>query len=346
VIQDVDVGGIHHIDCWGKLLDEQTILVKQVDQSNAEYTRLEQNVATFSTYTNAYGRPYKIARVFCGSIGGGEVASYTNSLILNQKVLVPIFNISTDAAALQSYRDAMPGYEVLGFTGSWLSDDAIHCRGMGVHDKYMLRVDVAPLPDTVRTPGDVQLAALIDDRSEAGLKSDSLLVYWRVAGQPAFQSVPMAAAGPDSFYASIPGQSAGTRVQYYVFAADQSNRRSTRPPSAPAGYFTYYVLPDPGAVGDGRAPADLTLSQNWPNPFHDATVLNFRIPESGPVKLTVIDVQGRVVATLVDRVMPAGGHSASWNGRNEQGRPVGEGIYFFSLTAGGNAQVRRGVLLH
>ena len=44
----------------------------------------------------------------------------------------------------------MPGYEILGYTGSWLTDDAIHCRAMGVTDRYMLYIDHIPLE---RQPG-------------------------------------------------------------------------------------------------------------------------------------------------------------------------------------------------
>lgn len=346
VIPDIDPSGIHHIDCWAKLLDEQTLLVKQVPPNHPDYAQIEADVATFRTYTNAYGHPYKIVRVLCGSLGGNAVASYTNSLILNNKVLVPIFNIATDAAALATYQAAMPGYQVLPYTGSWLDDDAIHCRCMGIHDKYMLRVDVAPLPDTVASGTDVQLMALIDDRSEAGLKSDSLRVFWKRSVDISFQSIPMTvAAGPDSFYAYIPNQPAGTRVQYYVFAADQSNRRSVRPPSAPSGYFSYYVS---GATGLGAPVAsapEFGFTSAWPNPFESRTALNFRIPQSGPVSLTVIDVQGRIVATLVNGRLPAGSHSAEWDGREASGLAAENGLYFFRLVSGGGEEVRRGVLI-
>lgn len=345
VIQDIDTGGIHHIDCWAKLLDERTILVKQVATSNPTYARLEQNVATMQTWTNAYGQPYNIVRVFCAVISGG-VASYTNSIILNQKVLVPTFGISADAAALQSYRDAMPGYEVLGFTGSWLSDDAIHCRAMGIHDKYMLRIDVAPLPDTVISNSDIPLGAVVDDRSEAGLKADSVRVYWRANGQPSFQSVAMAAAAaPDSFYGYIPLQPAGTRVEYYVFAADHTNRHSTRPPSAPAGYYDFVVGQNPADVAGLEPARDFGISATWPNPFQAGSSINFRLPEAAAVHLIVVDVQGRLVARLVDRDLPAGGHSASWNGRNEQGEDVAGGLYFLRLSAGDRVDVRRIVRL-
>ena len=346
VVPDILIGGIHHIDCWAKLLDEETILVKQVATSNVElHAHRERAWPRCAPGRTATGGRTRSSASTARSISGG-VAAYTNSVILNNKVLVPLFSTSYDAAALQTYRDAMPGYEVLGFTGSWLSDDAIHCRAMGIHDKYMLRVDVNPLPDTVERPGDVRLGAVIDDRSEAGLKADSLLVYWRLTGNPSFTPVTMtAAATPDSFYAFIPAQPAGSTVEYYVFAADESNRRSTRPPSAPLGWFKYYVEVDIAGVMPGADDRGLELSPNWPNPFHGATTLSFRLPAPGRVDLVVVDIQGRVVRNLLQSQMPAGGHTIRWDGRDAAGRDASNGLYLFRLQSGDRRLTQRGVLI-
>ncbi len=342
VVPDISPYGIHHIDCWAKLLDEETILVKEVWPGHPDYNALEQNVATMQTWTNAYGRPYNVIRVYCGSIGGSQVAAYTNSVILNNKVFVPTFNISTDAAALQVYRDAMPGYEVYGFTGSWYSDDAIHCRTMGIHDKRMLYVDHAPMPDSVTVDAGFLVDALIDARSGMGLKSDSLLVYWRTGGDPEFSAVQMtASAGVDSFYAYIPHQPVGTTVEYYVFAADNSGRRSARPYPAPEGFYSFVVAGDPASVdgpGSDRTPA---LSDVWPNPFQESISFNFALPSAGETRLDVVDVQGRRVANLVDGRLSAGGHSAHWNGLTLSGERAAAGIYFLHLQARGQESVRR-----
>ena len=67
----------------------------------------------------------------------GSCQPYTNSIILNNKVLVPIENNSYDDDALASYAEALPGYEILGFTGSWESTDALHCRAKGIPDLEM-----------------------------------------------------------------------------------------------------------------------------------------------------------------------------------------------------------------
>ena len=83
------------------------------------------------------------------------------------------------------------------------------------------------------------------------------------------------------------------------------------------------------------------LASNWPNPFSNGTTINFRLAASGAASVIVTDVQGRIVATLADGQMTAGGHSVSWNGKDAAGREAPNGIYLFRLAAGGRIEVRR-----
>ncbi|MCK4461971.1 MAG: hypothetical protein KAW46_09200, partial [candidate division Zixibacteria bacterium] len=154
----------------------------------------------------------------------------TNSTILNNKVLVPIFdNAYYDNLALQVYSDAMSGYEVLGFTGSWYDDDALHCRTMGVPDSNMLWIVHVPLPNQSDTINDYEVSATIIDHSDAGLIPDSLKIFYSINDGP-FDSAPLfATANPDSFYGYIPAQSGIGEVAYYIQAADSSGRVETHP---------------------------------------------------------------------------------------------------------------------
>jgi agmatine/peptidylarginine deiminase len=79
IIPDISDAGIHHIDTWAKLLDEETVLMKQVDPSHEDYAQIEANVATVSALTDKYGRPFHVARVNRPPIPSGNVAAYTNS---------------------------------------------------------------------------------------------------------------------------------------------------------------------------------------------------------------------------------------------------------------------------
>jgi agmatine/peptidylarginine deiminase len=348
VLPDISSTGIHHIDCWAKVLNEETILVKEVWPGHPHYDELEANVATLQAMTSCYGRPYNVVRVDCGSIGGNSVAAYTNSMILNNKVFVPLYGISTDSDAIDTYEAAMPGYEVFGFTGSWLSDDAIHCRTMEIHDRDMLVVDTNPLQDQEFNTDDYRVTAYIDDRSETGLIGDSLRVYWRLDGSPGFGSVVMqATADPDSYYADIPMQADSAEVDYYVFAKDASGRRSYRPPVAPAAWYSFNTGgADLSGVAGGRAPAGwFSLAQNVPNPFASSTRIEYVLSAPSQVQVAVYSVQGRHIATLVDEHRGAGGASVRWDGRTSDGRRVPPGVYLYALRIDGETQTRRMVLL-
>ena len=78
-------------------------------------------------------------------------------------------------------------------------------------------------------------------------------------------------------------------------------------------------------------PREVALRQNYPNPFNPATTIDFALPQSAKVKLTVYDATGRQVAVLRNAKLPAGHHSVRWNGRSAAGQQVAAGIYFARL---------------
>lgn len=224
VLEYIEVTGIHHIDCWAKFLNPSTILIKDVPEGDYNHALLDARAEFLSQQISAWERPYTIVRVYCPS-----GTAYTNSIILNNKVFVPVFGSASDAAALKTYEDAMPGYEILGFTGSWYDDDAIHCRTMGVPDREMLFIEHVPLYIVGDTVNDYRIGVRIKDYSNQGLISDSLKVFYRTKSLT-FSAAPLLpTADPDSFYAYIPAQRPGTIVSYYIQAADNSGRVETHP---------------------------------------------------------------------------------------------------------------------
>lgn len=81
----------------------------------------------------------------------------------------------------------------------------------------------------------------------------------------------------------------------------------------------------------GAAPTTFALEAAYPNPFAAQTTLTLRLAEAGPVTLSVYDVQGRAVATLVDRPMAVGEHQVRWDGTAADGRPLPAGVYVARL---------------
>jgi hypothetical protein len=94
-----------------------------------------------------------------------------------------------------------------------------------------------------------------------------------------------------------------------------------------------------------RAGAGDELFQNAPNPFNPTTTIRFRLADAARAELTVFDVRGRRIRTLVDEVLSAGEHAQGWDGTNQRGEPVASGVYFYRLTAGDFRETRRMLLL-
>lgn len=103
-----------------------------------------------------------------------------------------------------------------------------------------------------------------------------------------------------------------------------------------------------GVDGPGDRPISLDprhLMQNAPNPFSPETRIAFDLPAAGRAELRIYDVSGRLIRTLVDEKRPAGPHSVRWDGRDETGRALSSGVYFYSLTAPGVDENRRMILV-
>jgi hypothetical protein len=97
------------------------------------------------------------------------------------------------------------------------------------------------------------------------------------------------------------------------------------------------------AAGVG-APAVVRLEQARPNPFAARAQLTYGLPRSAMVRLTIHDVQGRLVATVVNGEEPAGWRSRDWDGRDNLGRQVASGTYFQRLEVADKVEVRKVVL--
>jgi flagellar hook assembly protein FlgD len=95
-------------------------------------------------------------------------------------------------------------------------------------------------------------------------------------------------------------------------------------------------------------PKTFSLSQNNPNPFNPSTTISYEVPESsGSVKVVVAvyNIRGQKVITLVDGLKEAGQYSINWNGRDENGRRVSSGVYFYRMNAGDFTAVRKMVIV-
>jgi len=90
-----------------------------------------------------------------------------------------------------------------------------------------------------------------------------------------------------------------------------------------------------------QVPEKYKLAQNYPNPFNPTTQIGYTIQKTGMVELSVYNILGRKVQTLVNEVRNAGSYLIDWNGRDENGNMVNSGIYFYQLRIENNTVTKR-----
>ena len=106
----------------------------------------------------------------------------------------------------------------------------------------------------------------------------------------------------------------------------------------------FYATTSPTFTGVKQTPPLIpektTLSQNYPNPFNPSTTILYRLASPGPIQLSVYNALGQEVAVLYKGILPAGEHSARWDGRN-----AASGAYFVRLVAGDQPLTRMMLLV-
>lgn len=456
VVTDPNGTYIDHIDCWGKFLAPDKILIRRVPPTHSRYTQIEAAAAYWAGQVCPYGYNYRVFRV-----DTPQDQPYTNSVIVNNKVLVPIMNSTWDDSALVAYQSAMPGYEVIGFTGQpstpWESTDALHCRVMGIADIGILYIRHIPLSGNQPCEQDYQVEAEVIACSGQPVIGDSVRIWYRV-NNSTWESIQMTHTTGSFYEGLIPGQPAGSTVEYYLTAADASGRSETMPLIGAADPFRfqtvhtllaavpdtlwfhsfddllagkhtwihnytdsaltlsdlqlfnmvpssfswmvdsttslnfpfeiassdsfyvrvkipipldfppdvsylkdsmYYVteadtqyviimLNDTLLTGQGEHPGSALqayLGNIRPNPVRMNAVIPFSVPEQVRTVLSILDLNGRTVATLVEGTRPAGSYQISWNGCNDHGQPVQAGVYVARLQAGSTILSKRIVVI-
>lgn len=262
IISNFELDGIQHIDCFMKMLDEERLLVMRPPADHPLYTQYEGIVNNELSYLkNAWGRPYQILRIDTDRYRGDDLAAYSNSLILNKVVYVPLFNIPQDSVAMRQWRAAMPGYSVKGFEFKmdeeemlsddcrahykgigWNGGDALHCRTRAIWDPQMIYMSVDRLPAVIPVDTKYQVNAIIKDYSQQGLIPESLKLMWRVQGGKEWNNVKFSKGAVDDHYSAfIEGDYLHRTVEYYVAAESLSGKKETMPRTAPQGLYSFTV---------------------------------------------------------------------------------------------------------
>jgi hypothetical protein len=87
------------------------------------------------------------------------------------------------------------------------------------------------------------------------------------------------------------------------------------------------------------------LSQNYPNPFNPSTEIQFEIPRSGLVSLEIFNILGQRVRQLLADHLERGRHEIAWDGKNDNGEQLANGVYLYRITAGDFSDAKKMILL-
>ena len=282
---------IAHIDCWGKFLDVDKVLIGQVPQTDPRYANYEAMAQYFAETTTPWGNHYQVYRVYANP-NSNKATPYTNSLILNDHVFVPVTGNSHDNEAIAVYQEAMPGYTIVPIMQSnytpWESTDALHCRTHELADLGMLYLKHYPLLGIKTQDDDLSISVNIKALSGANLITDSLLVYYRI-NQGDWSSAPLNQVSGDeytfSFTSVNPVFEIGDSIQYYIYAKDASGRCEKHPYIGAADPHVFVI--DGVGVNDYE-PLNVRI---YPNPATDFVL----IQGENLADVTVYDMTGRQI---------------------------------------------------
>jgi hypothetical protein len=145
-----------------------------------------------------------------------------------------------------------------------------------------------------------------------------------------------------------------SRIVFFGFGFEAVNRPSSDESQITRSQLMRLVLDyldgitgidDPETSDGAVIPRAYALNQNFPNPFNPQTTISYDIPESVGkgvhVTVSVYNLRGKKVKTLVDSWKERGRHSVQWNGRNEQGEKLTSGVYLYRLEAGDFTETRK-----
>ena len=323
-----------HIDMFCKLLNDTLFVVGEYarpeDAYGDDFHLLNSIAATLDNLHNLDGREFEVARIpmppFSYSGPAGTINyTYTNSLIINDKILVPVYGFESDAEALQIYADLMPGYEVVGIDSAFIIGywGAVHCVTSLRHRDNPLLVFHEPVTEMPPAGGPV-----IQFRINPAMENTQATVWYKPVSAQEF--LPCQATLKSGIWsARLPEMVEG--FSYYI-AGRAFSGATEYPVQSPSGA--------PGNVYVVDLPTLSNAPELWgaegglsvqPNPFNPITEISFQLDKAQQVDLVIYGLDGHRVAPLVSDYFPEGRHQVRWDGRDDRGRAVASGTYICLL---------------
>jgi agmatine/peptidylarginine deiminase len=348
VLPVLDVENTKHIDIFCKLIDDHTLIVGEhttpSEGAGNNYYILNDIAAYLSGLRNLDDRYFEVVRIPMPpwEPGGysGVTRTYTNSLIINDKVLVPVYGIDLDAEALWVYQSLLPQHEVIGIDSEQIIHraGAVHCITKLHHSDNPLVVLHTPIDslDYGETP---VLHFGINPR----FVDTQASAFYRLQSQEAFTEVP-ASLYRGEWTVSLPGMTED--FEYYVAGTASSGAVEmdvSLPASAPGECFFVDVQEATSVASDGPEGAVNLSVMLSPNPLTTGTEIRYATSGAARADITIYSVRGQIVRRFGPLKGGSGGFP--WDGTDDQGLPVATGLYLCRIQAAGEAATAKLLVL-
>ena len=348
IMENLPYDGIHHIDMHMKLLNEETLLIAEYPEGVADGPQIEANIQyVLENYTSAFGTPYDVIRIPSPPSSSGNYPdnngyyrTYTNSVFVNNTVLVPFYRTEYDTIAQRIYEQALPGYNIIGIDVDNQGQNlisysgAIHCITHSVGVNEPLLIQHQELEDSYPIE-QYNVSASIQHKS--GIASATL--FWTTNLEQGYQSLNMTNTGGDNWAAIIEENlSAPNTVYYYIEASANSGKTLSRPLPAPEAYFKFNILEQNNASLSQNNVTNIEMSA-YPNPASAITCIPVNCVESFEGQISLTDVLGKEVTTIYEGKFKSGLNQFFLHANN-----YAKGMYFIVLDSE-QSQIRKRLII-
>ena len=237
---------IHHIDMHMKFIDEETLLVGKFPSGVADEPIIKKNVDyLLQNYKTSFGNNYKIVEIpmpddlgrYADSTGWADYLTYTNSLIFNSTIFVPIYEIPSDKMALEIYQKHFPAYRIIGINVEEAIADggAVHCFTYSLSALSSDYIWFSKPCDIASEDSVLNFTAYVSSSNEI----KDLNLYFRYSGQKRFQRQSFTRdINVDNWFELKLPIKKREKIEYYLIAKDVQKNLIKRPITAPMGYYT------------------------------------------------------------------------------------------------------------
>ena len=348
IMENLPYDGIHHIDMHMKLLNEETLLIAEYPEGVADGPQIEANIQyVLENYNSAFGTPYEVIRIPSPPSSSGNYPdnngyyrTYTNSVFVNNTVLVPFYRTEYDTIAQRIYEQALPGYNIVGIDVDNQGENlisysgAIHCITHSVGVNEPLLIQHQELEDSYPIE-QYNVSASIQHQS--GIASATL--FWTTNLEEGYQSLSMTNTDGNNWSAFIEENlSAPNSVYYYIEATANSGKTLSRPLPAPEAYFKFNILEQNNASLNQNNVTNIEMSV-YPNPANAITCIPVNCVGSFDGQISLTDVLGKEVAMIYQ-----GNFESGLNQFFIHANDYAKGMYFIVLDSE-QSQIRKRLII-